>query len=98
MRVRYRLVVALFPLLTLALLACGDGDEAELRVIVDGTVLPSPTPTPGVTTPTSTPAPLPFTPTPPPSQLDPEDLRGFVWPLGGACLPGLRSADAELAT
>ena len=87
MRVRYRLVVALFPLLTLALLACGDGDEAELRVIVDGTVLPSPTPTPGVTTPTSTPAPLPFIPTPPPSQLDPEDLRGFVWPLGSACLP-----------
>ncbi len=78
-------MVALFLLLALALSSCGDDDEAELRVIVDGTVLPSPTAT--LAPATSTPAPLPFTPTPPPSQLDREDLRGFVWPLEGACLP-----------
>ena len=78
-----------FPLLmlalTLALLACGDNSDVEVRVIVDGTVLPSPTATEVV--PASTPEPLPFTPTPPPSDLDPADLRGFAWPLEGACLP-----------
>ena len=85
MRARYRLSLILLLLLVLALIGCGGGDEAELRVIVDGTVLPSPTP--ASATLTSTPAPLPFTPTPPASQLDTEDLRGFVWPLEGACLP-----------
>jgi murein DD-endopeptidase MepM/ murein hydrolase activator NlpD len=84
-RARYLLLATPFLLLALVLIACGGGDEAELRVIVDGTVLPSPTP--AVATPTATLVPLPFTPTAPPSQLDPEDLRGFVWPLDGACLP-----------
>ncbi len=71
--------------LALALLACGDSGDVEVRVIVDGTVLPSPTVTEAP--PTSTPAPLPFSPTPPTSVLDAKDLRGFLQPLEGACLP-----------
>ena len=50
------------------------------------------TPRPTVTatrtlTPTPTPDPTPVTPTPYPSTLDLEDLRGFVVPVEGGCLP-----------
>jgi murein DD-endopeptidase MepM/ murein hydrolase activator NlpD len=84
-RLSRRLSVLVLLLAGLSLAACNGGDDVEVRVIVDGTVLPSPTVT---TTPAlSTPAPLPFTPTPPASNLDPEDLYDFVWPLEGACLP-----------
>ena len=73
------------PLLAL-LVACGGAQEVEPRVIVDGTVLPSATAT--VALATSTPEALPFTPTPPASELDPDDLRGFILPIEGGCLPG----------
>jgi murein DD-endopeptidase MepM/ murein hydrolase activator NlpD len=66
--------------------ACGSSDT-DVVVIVDGTVLPSPTATAAGATPFSTPAPIPFTPTPPPTTLDPDDVRGFLWPVVGACLP-----------
>lgn len=82
----------------LVLAAClGSDDEPDVRVVANGTVIaptpppanppgtPTPTPTP---TPPPTPEPLPFTPTPPPSRLDPEDLRGFLYPVEGGCLPG----------
>ena len=69
------------------LAACGDGETA-VRVIVDGTVQPTPSSVATeVATPSPTPAPVPFTPTPPPSTIDPDDLRGFLWPVEGACLP-----------
>ena len=49
-------------------------------VTVTATRTPTPTPTP-------TPDPTPVTPTPYPSTLGPEDLRGFVVPVEGGCLP-----------
>ena len=48
------------------------------------TPIPTPTRTP---TPTPTPDPTPVTPTPYPSTLDPDDLRGFIVPVEGGCLP-----------
>ena len=67
--------------------ACG-GDDAptDVRVIVDGTVLPSPPPPATATA--ATPEAVPFTPTPAPLVLDRDDLHGFGWPLEAACLPG----------
>ena len=73
-------------LFALALPACGDGCDAEMRVIVDGTVLPSAT-APVATESPATPEPLPVTITPPPSDLEPQALSGFARPLEGACLP-----------
>ena len=86
------------PALLLAACLRSD-DDSEVRVIANGTVVPptprpatppsapsaTPTPTP---TPPPTPEPLPFTPTPPPSTLDPDDLRGFLYPVEDGCLPG----------
>lgn len=72
-----------------ALTACSEsGGEPDVRVIVGGTVLPSPTAT-AVSTATAfaTPSPVPFVPASPPSTLDPDDLAGFLFPLNGACLP-----------
>ncbi len=79
-------------LLALAALfvACDGGEVADVRVIVDGTVQPSPSPVSTAapaSSPSPTPAPIPFTPTPPPSTVDPDDIRGFLWPVEGACLP-----------
>lgn len=87
---RWLLPLPLIALALLALLACGDGDAAELRVIVDGTVLAS-TATPAPLDSPAAPPPLPLTLTPPPSDLDPQALRGFAPPLEGSCLP-----DSEL--
>lgn len=68
--------------------ACGGSDAVDVRVIVDGTVQPSPSAVSTVLpTASPTPAPLPFTPTPPPSTIDPDEIRGFLWPVEGACLP-----------
>lgn len=88
MSIAARMPTFLAAVLAVLLVACGgDGDGVEVQVVVDGTVLPSPSPTAETATPTSTPEPIPFTPTPPPSTLDPDNLRGFSWPLVGACLP-----------
>ncbi len=74
--------------LALALLACGDSGDVEVRVIVDGTVQATPSVVATeVPTASPTPEPVPFTPTPPPSTIDPDDIRGFLWPVEGACLP-----------
>lgn len=67
-----------------AFLAACSGEASESRLIVDGTVLA--TPTAAVATPTANA--VPFAPTPPASDLDPDDLTGFTFPLAGACLPG----------
>lgn len=84
----WRLALPLFALLV----ACGGAPESEPRVIVDGTVLPSATATATATatvaTATPTLAPLPFSPTPPASTLDASNLRGFMLPIEGGCLPG----------
>ncbi|MDP6605096.1 MAG: M23 family metallopeptidase [Dehalococcoidia bacterium] len=83
-----RVPALLAVLIALLLVACGgEGEALEVQVIVDGTVLSSPSPTAEAATPIATPESIPFTPTPPPSTLDPDDLRGFAWPLVGACLP-----------
>jgi murein DD-endopeptidase MepM/ murein hydrolase activator NlpD len=89
---RRRVVGACVILVALLLAACGGASgDGEVRVIANGTEV-APTATPGGATasgtPAPTPAPLPFTPTPPPSTLDPEDLRGFLYPVEGGCLPG----------
>lgn len=76
------------PLLLLALLlatACGRAGDGDVRVIVDGTAQPAASAPAATATPTL--EPVPFTPTPPPSSLDAEDLRGFDYPVEGACLP-----------
>jgi murein DD-endopeptidase MepM/ murein hydrolase activator NlpD len=76
-------LLALTPA-ALALQGCLGSEYPEVRVLVDGQPVASPSATPSAT---SAPAPLSFTPTPPPSSLDPADLRGFVMPVEGACLP-----------
>lgn len=86
---RLAALLAAALLAALAAAACSDGGgDPEVRVIVGGTVLPSPTATAAsAATPFPTPSPLPFTPASPPSTLDPQDLAGFLFPLQGACLP-----------
>lgn len=87
MIVRRFFAVALFAL-TVLVAACGGGDAVEVRVIVDGTVQPAPSAvSTALPTASPTPEPVPFTPTPPPSTVDPGDIRGFLWPVAGACLP-----------
>lgn len=87
---RRRVLGACAVLAALLLAGCGSGD-GDVRVIANGTEV-APTSTPGGATssgtPAPTPPPLPFTPTPPPSTLDPADLRGFLYPVEGGCLPG----------
>ncbi len=55
-------------------------------MIVDGTVLPSPTATDARPTATRTVEPASPTPVPSPSAAQ-GGLRGFTWPIAGACLP-----------
>lgn len=68
--------------------ACLGASGRETVVTVNGGS-PAPAETIAVATDAKTGAPnvVQFTPTPPPSQLDPEDLHGFVLPIDGACLP-----------
>jgi len=89
---RRRAVGACAILAALLITACGGASgDGDVRVIANGTeVAPTATPV-GAGVPPAvapTPPPLPFTPTPPPSTLDPEDLRGFLYPVEGGCLPG----------
>jgi murein DD-endopeptidase MepM/ murein hydrolase activator NlpD len=85
-----REVLALFGTAPLAALtaACLGGDDTPATVLADGTPLPTRTEDPAATqTPEATIEPVPFTPTPPASDLDPDDLFGFIVPIEGACLP-----------
>ena len=66
--------------------ACARSRNTTTDVIVDGTVLVPPSAT--ATTPVPTPEALTVEVTPPPSKLNPEELRGFVMPIDGGCLPG----------
>ncbi len=66
--------------------ACLGSQDPPVRVTVDGGT-PAPTGTPRVVATTAGPAAIPFVPTSPPSDLDPDDLHGFVMPLEGACFP-----------
>ncbi|MQC18615.1 MAG: M23 family peptidase [Chloroflexi bacterium] len=73
--------------IALAVSACLGSSEIDVQVTVDGGT-PAPNPDGSVAAiATGAPAIVPFTPTPPPSELDPDDLHGFVMPLEGACLP-----------
>ena len=90
-----RLLLAATVAAASLLAAClGSDGDSDVRVIVDGTVLPSPTSTAATST-AVTPGPaqelLPVTAVSPISTIDPDDLRGFDYPLEGACLP-----DADL--
>ena len=79
-----------------------NADEPPAVIVVTPTPEPTATPTEGAATPATPaanrqppPAPsrtpttptAPATPTPYPSNLDPEDLRGFLVPIEGGCLP-----------
>jgi murein DD-endopeptidase MepM/ murein hydrolase activator NlpD len=86
-RARAARAAALCAALTLLVAtACISRSSEPARVIVNGTVL-SGSATTAESAGGGTVAPIPFTPTPYPSHLDPKDLRGFVQPLQGACLP-----------
>ena len=84
------LPVAALLVLTVLALACGRSGNASVEVTADGSPIPTATPTP-TNTETTEPDPdaRPPTPTPTPEavRLDLEDLRGFVHPVPGACLP-----------
>ena len=86
MAVTRRRFLALLLVLPLAV-ACGRSDDRSVEVTSDGTAVPSPAAKPTATA-TSTPEPIALSPTPPPSRLDPEDPRGFSYPIADACLPG----------
>jgi murein DD-endopeptidase MepM/ murein hydrolase activator NlpD len=77
---------AVFAAAALSLAACSS-EGGEPRLIVDGTALPSATATATATAATPAPSAAPFEPTSPASDLDPEALAGFTFPLAGACLP-----------
>jgi murein DD-endopeptidase MepM/ murein hydrolase activator NlpD len=66
---------------------CLGSDRPEARVTVDGGT-PAPTRAPGATAAAASATKVPFVPTPPPSELDADDLHGFVMPIENACLPG----------
>lgn len=78
----------LAPLLLAAALlatACIQSSDAPAEVLADGTVLPSRTSTAAATEGAATA--IPFTPVPVVSDLDPQDLHGFTFPIDGGCLP-----------
>lgn len=84
-----RLAVALGVLAAFAVVAggCLGSDNPPLVVTINGGT-PAPTGTVVMLeSNSSAPAALPFTPASPTSNLDPEDLHGFVMPVDGACLP-----------
>ena len=85
MAVTRRRFLALLLVVPLAV-ACGRSEDRSVQVTEDGTPVPSPAAN-ATATATSTPEPIALSPTPPPSRLDPEDLRGFTYPIAGACLP-----------
>jgi murein DD-endopeptidase MepM/ murein hydrolase activator NlpD len=84
---RRRLLGGCALLAAFVLAGCGASGDGTVRVFANGTEV-TPTSIAGGAADSGTPAPLPFTPTPPPSTLDPEDLRGFLYPVAGGCLPG----------
>lgn len=65
--------------------ACFESSDQPARVLVDGTALPDRTAAGAEAVEAA--APIPFTPVPFVSDLDPGDLRGFTFPVEGACLP-----------
>ena len=79
-----------WPLLGLVLLlglatACFESSDEPAQVFADGTALPDRGAQASDAAGTATP--VPFTPGPVISDLDPEDLRGFTFPIEGGCLP-----------
>ncbi len=89
-----RAAAALPAVLLVACRRGGGEPEPDVPAIANGTVVtpaappatPSPTPAPSPPPPpTAVPTP---TPTPLGSTLDPDDLRGFLYPVAGGCLPG----------
>lgn len=82
-----RVALALGALWALMSAGCLGSQDPPLSVTIDGG---TPAPTDGavvVRSTASAPAAVPFIPPSPVSDLDPEDLHGFVMPLEGACLP-----------
>ena len=75
--------------LTLLIASCGRSDDEAVEVTANGSPVATPAAsgTAAGATPTETLEPLSLEPTPPPSLLDPEDLRGFAFPIEGACMP-----------
>jgi murein DD-endopeptidase MepM/ murein hydrolase activator NlpD len=73
--------------LALAGAACLGSDNPEVQVTVDGGNLAPPRTGAAAAEQQTLPAAVPFTPAAPPSDLDPDDLHGFVMPIEGACLP-----------
>lgn len=66
--------------------ACLGSEDGPVLVTINGGT-PAPTSTVTVQSTVSAPAAVPFTPPSPVSDLDPEDLHGFISPIEGACLP-----------
>ena len=79
---------ALFGLAVLVALAtgCFESSDQPARVLVDGTALPDRAAA-AADAQAGTAAPIPFTPVPVVSDLDPNELRGFTFPIEGGCLP-----------
>ncbi len=73
--------------------ACLGSDNPEVQLTVDGGNPPPPrSASASSASSASAPTAVPFSPTVPPSDLDPEDLHGFVMPIEDACYPGLEES------
>jgi len=73
--------------------ACLGSDNPEVQLTVDGGNPPPPrSASASSASSASAPTAVPFSPTVAPSDLDPEDLHGFVMPIEDACYPGLEES------
>lgn len=88
---RLAVVVAL-TLAALIASGCLGSDNPEVQLTVDGGNPPPPRSASASSASGAAPTAVPFSPTVPPSDLDPEDLHGFVMPIEDACYPGLEES------
>ena len=91
-RLPARFAVVALTLAALIASGCLGSDNPGVQLTVDGGNPPPPRSAGSSSGSSSAPTAVPFSPTVPPSDLDPEDLHGFVMPIEDACYPGLEES------